>query len=68
MIRKTKKRARYWVLQDTLNKKYFMQWTGIGPAATPVRGEAMRFPSKRKAMQHEAYSFALTFYEPKAVR
>ena len=63
-----KKRARYWVLKDELSGKYFKQWTSIGPAATPTRGEAERFPSKRKAMQSLAFSFALTSYEPKAVR
>ncbi len=60
------KRARYWVLRDGRN--YFQQWTGIGPCATQTRGEAERFVSKRKAMQSPAYSFALTFYEPEAVR
>ena len=60
------KRARYWVLRDGRN--YLEQWTGIGPCATQTRGDALRFPNKRTAMQHPAYSFALTFYEPEAVR
>lgn len=69
MAQPSKKRACYWVLRDSLTGKYLkMWWTGIGPCATKTRGEAERFPSKRKAMQSPAYSFALTFYEPEAVR
>lgn len=60
------KRARYWVLRHGSN--YFQGWTEIGPRSTRTRGEAERFPSKRKALQSPAYSFALTFYEPEAVR
>ena len=63
-----KPRIRYWLLKDTLSKKYFKEWTGIGPAATSSRVEAERFPNKNSAMRSPAYSFALTFYEPVAVR
>jgi hypothetical protein len=62
-----KRRSRYWVLRD--GKNYFKQWKmDIGPIATQTRGEAARFPSKRKAMQSPAYSFMLASYEPEAVR
>lgn len=66
------KRARYWVLRLDRTYKgnplYFEMMTGIGPATTSRRGDAMRFPSKRKALQHEANDFPLTDFTPEAVR
>ena len=60
-------RARYWVLRD--GKNYYRDWLdGFGPRCTQRRGEAERYPSKRKAMQADAYSFALMSFEPEAVR
>ncbi len=57
----------YWVLRD--GKLFFRDWLeGFGPRFTHIRGKAARFPSKRNAMQSPAYSFALTFCEPEAVR
>lgn len=62
-----RKRTRYWVLRN--GKSYFMEWIeNFGPRCTPMRGEAKRFTSKRKAMQSPAYSFALMFFDPEAVR
>ena len=61
-----RKRLKYWVLRD--KKNYFKQWTGIGPMATQKLDEASQFKTKREAMQSPAYSFAMTFYEPEAVR
>ncbi len=53
-----------WILQDTLNKKYFKKWTGIGPASTSDISEAEVFESKQEAMQSPAYTFSMTFFEP----
>lgn len=63
-----KKRIKYWVLRDSLSKKYLEQWTGIGPAATSKKSEAKRFRTRQAAMDSPAYTFALTFFEPVAVR
>jgi hypothetical protein len=64
------KRAMYWVLRDGIH--YFMEWNyagGLrGPRCTKKRGNAMRFPSKSKAMQHGAYSYPLMSFVPEAVR
>lgn len=43
---------------------YLHAWTAIGPAQTYDLDEAQRFPSEQAAMNHPAFSFALTFYRP----
>ena len=62
------KRIRYWVLRDTMSRKYFMQWTGIGPACCAKLEKAKKFRTKIEALQSPASSFALTFFKPRAVR
>lgn len=62
-----KSKIKFWVLKD--GNRYFREWTpGIGPRSTATRGDAERFPSRKRAEQSPAYSFALMFYEPFAVR
>jgi hypothetical protein len=53
---------KYWVLRD--GKKYFQEWTGIGPRATTDIAEAKRFATRREAEASPASAFPLTFYEP----
>ena len=47
--------------------RYFMCWTGIGPASTNDPAEAARFPSEAAALQSPAYSFWLTFFQPEPI-
>jgi len=66
MKRRSKHRASYWVLRQGLY--FFLEMVEIGPRCTDRRGEAARFPSKRKAMQSPAYAHPLCCFEPEAVR
>lgn len=59
-----------WVLLETLSSRrdgtptYFRTWTAIGPCGTKVAGEAERFASEDKALDHPAAMFPLAFYKP----
>ena len=53
-----------WILQDSMTKKYFRKWTGIGPSTTEDIYEAERFETKEDAMRSPAYSFSFSFFEP----
>lgn len=67
---KRKPRAKYWVLSQMLGKitVYFHEWSGIGPRSTRDLEKAARFPTKRAAMRSQAYTYALSWYEPEAIR
>ncbi len=56
-----------WILYDDNSKKYFRKWTGIGPSCTSDISEAEVFGSKQEAMQSPAFTFSMTFFEPKQV-
>lgn len=62
------KRIRHWVLRDAVSGKYFMQWTGSGPACCAELEKAKRFRTKIAALQSPASSFALTLFKPHPVR
>jgi hypothetical protein len=54
-----------YVLKD--GKKYFREWGAIGPRCTTDITEAEVFATETEAMQHPAYSFATTSFEPEEI-
>jgi hypothetical protein len=56
-----------WALQ-LKGGLYFRETTGIGPRCTDEVKEAARFPTKREALQSEAYTFPFTAFEPVKVK
>lgn len=55
---------RKWVLWDPDRKRYYREWTDIGPRETKKPEEAKRFASKAASLRSRAVGYALTSFEP----